>query len=129
MAAADYRLMTEATGQRIAAALEALSGFGDYLTTADVVNNLNSTATTAPLAAAQGKVLNDQIGSINTAIGNQADFAMESDSNGIGLTWVDTSNNRLRMYIGKLDASNNYVQFWINTVDKGYIVFTVSRNA
>lgn len=28
MAAADYRLMTEATGQRIAAALEALSGTG-----------------------------------------------------------------------------------------------------
>ena len=30
MAAADYRLMTEATGQRIAAALEALSGFDHY---------------------------------------------------------------------------------------------------
>ena len=28
MAAADFRLMTEATGQRIAAALEALSGTG-----------------------------------------------------------------------------------------------------
>jgi hypothetical protein len=61
MAAADYRLMTEATGQRIAAALEALSGFGAYLTTGDVVNNLNSTATDKPLAAAQGKALNDAI--------------------------------------------------------------------
>ena len=61
MAAADYRLMTEATGQRIAAALEALSGFGAYLTTADVVNNLNSIATDKPLSAAQGKELNDQI--------------------------------------------------------------------
>lgn len=61
MAAADYRLMTEATGQRIAAALEALSGFGAYLTTADVVNNLTSTATDKPLAAAQGKALNDNL--------------------------------------------------------------------
>lgn len=45
MAAADYRLMTEATGQRIATALENLAGFGSYLTTADVVNNLTSGST------------------------------------------------------------------------------------
>ena len=61
MAAADYRLMTEATGQRIAAALEALSGFGAYLTTADVVNNLTSIATDKPLSAAQGKALSDAL--------------------------------------------------------------------
>lgn len=59
MAAADYRLMTEATGQRIAAALENLAGFGSYLTTADIVNNLTSTATNKPLSAAQGKALYD----------------------------------------------------------------------
>lgn len=59
MAAADYRLMTEATGQRIAIALENLAGFGAYLTTADVVNSLTSTATDKPLSAAQGKELND----------------------------------------------------------------------
>lgn len=59
MAAADYRLMTEATGQRIAAALENLAGFGSYLTTADIVNNLTSTATNKPLSAAQGKALFD----------------------------------------------------------------------
>lgn len=81
MAAADYRLMTEATGQRIAAALESLVNLGDPVTIAhggtgattaaaalaalgglspsDVVNNLTSTSTTAPLSAAQGKALQD----------------------------------------------------------------------
>lgn len=61
MAAADYRLMTEATGQRIAIALENLAGFGAYLTTADVVNNLTNTDATKVLAAPQGKALNDKI--------------------------------------------------------------------
>lgn len=68
MAAADYRLMTEATGQRIAIALENLAGFGDYLTTADVVNNLTSTSTTAPLSAAMGKALNEKIKSTTVTI-------------------------------------------------------------
>lgn len=67
MAAADYRLMTEATGQRIAVALENLSGFGAYLTTTDVINNLTSTATNKPLSAAQGKALNDMITGIIAA--------------------------------------------------------------
>lgn len=81
MAEADYRLMTEATGQRIAAALESLVNLGDPVTIAhggtgastasaalaalggvavtDIVDNLTSTLTTAPLSAAQGKALND----------------------------------------------------------------------
>lgn len=61
MAAADYRLMTEATGQRIAIALENLAGFGDYLTTANVVNNLTSTATDKPGSANMLRVLNEAI--------------------------------------------------------------------
>lgn len=81
MAAADYRLMTEATGQRIAAALESLVNLGDPVTIAhggtgastaaaaltalggvavtDIVDDLISTATNKPLSAAQGKALND----------------------------------------------------------------------
>ena len=58
MAAADYRLMTEATGQRIAIALENLAGFGNYLTTGDVVNNLTSGGITVPLSAEMGKLAN-----------------------------------------------------------------------
>lgn len=38
------------------------------------------------------------------------------------------SNNDVEMLIGKLNATTNYVQFYINGVDKGYITFTVSRN-
>lgn len=37
------------------------SGISAALTSADVVNNLTSTATNKPLSAAQGKVLNDKI--------------------------------------------------------------------
>lgn len=91
MAAADYRLMTEATGQRIAAALESLVNLGDPVTIAhggtgattaaaalaalggvavtDIVNNLTSTATNKPLSAAQGKALNDKIVTINQSQG------------------------------------------------------------
>ena len=80
MAAADYRLLTEATGQRIATALESLVNLGDPVTIShggtgettaaaalaalggvavtDIVNNLTSTSTTAPLSANMGKVLN-----------------------------------------------------------------------
>ena len=80
MAAADYRLMTEATGQRIAAALEALSGFGAYLTTADVVNNLTSTATDKPLSAAMGKALKNSIWDFSTlttaSAGSSATFTL-----------------------------------------------------
>ena len=80
---ANYRLLTEATGQRIAAALESLVNLGDPVTIAhggtgastaaaaiaarggvavtDIVDDLISTATDKPLSAAQGKVLNDTI--------------------------------------------------------------------
>lgn len=74
MAEADYRLMTEATGQRIAIALENLAGFGAYLTTSDVVNDLTNTATDKPLSAAQGKALNDNITTINSNLGQQLFF-------------------------------------------------------
>lgn len=62
MPEADYRLMTEATGQRIAAALENLAGFGAYLTTADVVNSLTNTATDKPGSANMLRVLNEKLG-------------------------------------------------------------------
>ena len=39
-----------------------------------------------------------------------------------------TNNDNIRLYVGRLDASNNYLQFLVNGVDKGYIKFTVSRN-
>lgn len=93
MGAADYRMMSEATGQRIAAALEALSGFGAYLTTADVVDDLTSTSTTAPLSANMGKTLNDNLNSIfrydNTVNGNSLPSAFIDT--GITLTYIGSS--------------------------------------
>lgn len=38
------------------------------------------------------------------------------------------SNNNLTMLVGKLNSTTNYVQFYANGVDKGYITFSVSRN-
>ena len=38
------------------------------------------------------------------------------------------SNNNVEILIGKLNATTNYIQFYINGVDKGYITFDVSRN-
>lgn len=38
------------------------------------------------------------------------------------------SNNELTMLVGKLNSTTNYVQFYINGIDKGYITFDVSRN-
>ena len=44
---------------------------------------------------------------------------------GILITWGDHS---FKIQVGKLDANNNYAQFFVDGVDKGYITFTVSRN-
>jgi len=41
---------------------------------------------------------------------------------------AENSNNDVEILIGKLNSTTNYVQFYINGVDKGYITFDVSRN-
>lgn len=51
-----------------------VKNIGSLLGTGDVVNNLNSSSSTAPLAAAQGKALND-------AKGNASDIAIIIDGN------------------------------------------------
>ncbi len=38
------------------------------------------------------------------------------------------SNNNLTLLVGKLNSTTNYVQFYVNGIDKGYITFNVSRN-
>lgn len=45
-----------------------------------------------------------------------------------GIDFKFKNGDTFRIFVGKLDASNNYVQFRVNGVDKGYIKFTVSRN-
>lgn len=73
MSAADYRLLTEATGQRIAAALEALGV--NAVQKSDIVDNLNSSDATKVLSAKQGKVLKDAIDT------NNADMAIIINGN------------------------------------------------
>lgn len=38
------------------------------------------------------------------------------------------SSNELTLLVGKLNSTTNYVQFYVNGVDKGYLTFDVSRN-
>lgn len=47
---------------------------------------------------------------------------------GKGVIFNFASGHTFQMVVNKLDASHNYVQFWQDGVDKGYITFTVSRN-
>ena len=49
------------SGTALAASLKAI---GALLAASDVVNNLSSTSTTAPLSASQGKALNDALGAL-----------------------------------------------------------------
>lgn len=41
---------------------------------------------------------------------------------------IPDSTRTLRFTIGKLNATTNYLQIYVNGVDKGYITFDVSRN-
>ena len=97
-----------------------------FLRPKDVVNNLSSTSTTAPLAANQGKVLNDAIGALFSGIVGIKVF----DSGGIRKVafMLDSINSSVVLGFGKLNANQNYMQVWVNDVDKGYIIFDVSRN-
>lgn len=41
---------------------------------------------------------------------------------------IPDSTRTLRFTVGKLNATTNYLQIYVNGVDKGYITFDVSRN-
>ena len=41
---------------------------------------------------------------------------------------IPDSTRTLRFTVGKLNSTQNYLQIYVNGVDKGYIVFDVSRN-
>lgn len=67
MSEADYRLMTDATGQRIAEALEDMYS-GENVKTTDIANNLTTTNEGKVLDARQGKALNDKINATQSDI-------------------------------------------------------------
>ena len=130
MAAADYRLMTEATGQRIAAALEALSGFGAYLTTANVVNNLNSTTATDVLSAPQGKYLNEaKPNNYNADVSTLSDFyGLVQSMTGLGGALIFLRNTTLVSILtgGKLSVSL-YGTIYLVNASAGTYEFDVRR--
>lgn len=41
---------------------------------------------------------------------------------------IPDSTRTLRFTVGKLNATQNYLQIYVNGVDKGYIIFDISRN-
>lgn len=128
MAAADYRLMTEATGQRIAVALENLAGFGAYLTTADVVNNSTSTDPTKVLAAPQGKALYDLIRNLverqNISVSGFDGTMKETQ---LTITLKQGFTPYLLQAVSSQFDKNHYIHF-ANTIDTSTGTFYIEHN-
>ena len=88
------------TGATLAAALASI---GSYLKTTDVVNNLTSTSTTAPLSAAQGKALNDQIKNL---------YAVERHTLGTAQSYNANTNFEVIISIGKTGYTAVSISGW-----------------
>ena len=43
-------------------------------------------------------------------------------------TAVNSAGKKVGLWIGKLNETQNYLQFQVDGIDKGYIIFDVSRN-
>lgn len=54
--------------------------------------------------------------------------ALKSDLDASVKTTNLSAGKDVRLFVGELNGSQNYLQFLIDGVDKGYIVFDVSRN-
>ena len=65
---------------------------------------------------------------INGSWGNWKVFATKSDLDASVKTTNLSAGKDVRLFVGELNGSQNYLQFLIDGVDKGYIVFDVSRN-
>ena len=56
------------------------------------------------------------------------EYITKSDLDASVKTTNLSAGKDVRLFVGKLNDSQNYLQFLIDGVDKGYIVFDVSRN-
>lgn len=72
------------------------------------------------LDAAYAKTLKDLIDSNKSSI-DQLNGEVVKTTN-------QSSGKIVKMWIGKYNDTQNYLQFSVNGIDKGYILFTVSRN-
>ena len=88
---------------------------GQLLERADVVNNLTSTSTTAPLSANQGKVLKDLINEITSGISNASDSDFYLEKN------FDTTYGTLQISDGESFLSGQIVDGENRWVVDGYI--------
>lgn len=57
-----------------------------------------------------------------------AEYTTKSDLDASVKTTNLSAGKDVRLFVGELNGSQNYLQFLIDGVDKGYIVFDVSRN-
>jgi hypothetical protein len=84
------------TAQNFASSIKTLASL---LGTADVVDNLTSTATDKPLAAAQGKALNDKVDNKLTANINWGRKPIEVSMDSSGNVYFKDSNNVTRKIV------------------------------
>ena len=71
------------------------------------------------------------IGTLNiNLLTSKIDNKIVAQSEGKRFLLTATDGSIVRFEIGKLDASRNYLQWWLgeDLIDKGYIIFDVSRN-
>lgn len=63
-------------------------------------------------------------------LNGKLDNKITSQSDGKRFVLTATDGSIVRFEVGKLDASRNYLQWWVgeDLIDKGYIIFDVSRN-
>ena len=87
-------------------------------------------AVSGSTAFAKINTLHSQLTSVDTVATNKVQ-AQVTPSASIyqKFSFSDQTGYRgLEIWIGKLDANTNYVQFFVNGLDRGYIKFDVSRN-
>lgn len=58
----------------------------------------------------------------------KGDIITNSDFSSAVKTTGVSAGKAVSLYVNKLNDTQNYVQFFVDGVDKGYITFDVSRN-
>ena len=91
-----------------------------YISKKQIVNNLLTTVPGNVLDAMQGKTLGDRVLKAEQSI-----TRLNSDT---VKTAVNSAGKKVGLWIGKLNETQNYLQFQVDGIDKGYIIFDVSRN-
>lgn len=104
-----------------------ISALNSKLNISDVVNNLTSTSTTQPLSAAQGKALNDALGTAN--IVSVTRVATTVTTGGTGNVSLSVVNDGKTAIFGAIENSKNYyVRVWLAGSSNTYFATVVNPN-